>query len=48
MKKKIALAVAIGFFISLMLWIVGYSDEFHRFNRFLIIFLADTVRALIP
>jgi len=45
-KKKIAVAVAIGFLIGLALWVCGFSEEFHRFNLFLWNYVSDHLREL--
>lgn len=36
MKKNLAVAFAVGLLIALTLWIVGFADEFHRFNLLII------------
>lgn len=46
MKKKIAVAVAIGFLIGLVLWVCGFSDDFYRFNLFVWNYMSDQVKAL--
>ena len=47
MKKKVALAVAAGFLIGLLLWFFGLSDEFCRFNLFVGHLVGDAIGSLI-
>jgi len=45
--KKVALALAIGFVVALLLWLIGSSETFHKFNMFVIDLIIEQVKALI-
>jgi len=46
-KKKLAVAFAVGFLAALVLWILGFSDEFRRFNLRIIDAVIEKVRTFI-
>lgn len=46
MKKKLAILLVVSLVLTLFLWILGLTDDLHRFNLFVIDLVVETVRGL--
>jgi len=45
-KKKVTVAFAVGLFVAIVLWILGFADEFHRLNLFIIEHILEKIGEL--